>query len=82
VAQTLRALSALRADLATMSEDDLRRVELVGGREPTRFPVWNLLNGPLSDALTHIGQLASWRRIAGDPVARHDVFRGRPPRVR
>lgn len=81
-AQTLQALGALRADFVAMSEDDLARVTFIGGREPTAFPVWNMLNGPLADALTHVGQLASWRRMAGNPAPRHDVFRGRPPRDR
>ena len=43
------------------------------------FPFWNLVNGPLADALTHIGQVNSWRRIAGKPAPPADVFRGLPP---
>ena len=79
--QTLEALAALRADFAAMSEAELASITFIGGREPTAFPAWNMLNGPLADALTHVGQLASWRRSAGNPVVRHDVFRGRPPRA-
>jgi hypothetical protein len=26
-----------------------------------------LINGPIADALTHIGQIVSWRRINGNP---------------
>jgi hypothetical protein len=29
----------------------------------------NLLQGPFSDAMTHAGQLAMLRRLAGSPVA-------------
>ena len=43
------------------------------------FPFWYLVNGPLADALTHIGQVNSWRRIAGTPAPPADVFRGLPP---
>jgi hypothetical protein len=47
---------------------------LADGREfrPTRpgFDFANLLQGPVSDALTHIGQLAMLRRLAGSPVER------------
>jgi hypothetical protein len=31
-------------------------------------PFWCMLNGPLADFLSHVGQVASWRRMAGDPV--------------
>lgn len=33
-----------------------------------------LLQGPLADALTHVGQLALLRRLAGAPVARENYF--------
>jgi len=79
--QTLSALAELRENVLELGEGGLSRVVLVGGRESTTFPVWYLINGPLSDALTHVGQVTSWRRILGKPVPKHDVFRGRPPRV-
>ncbi|MCK5671198.1 hypothetical protein KAI10_07435, partial [Candidatus Bathyarchaeota archaeon] len=44
------------------------------------FPVWNLINGPLSDALTHVGQIASWRRMNGNPIPGARVFHGEPPK--
>ena len=34
-----------------------------------------LLQGPLADAMTHAGQLALLRRLAGAPVAPEDFFR-------
>lgn len=33
-----------------------------------------LLQGPLSDAMTHVGQLAMLRRLAGSPVKRERFF--------
>ena len=40
-------------------------------------PFWYMLNGPLADSLTHVGQIASWRRIAGKPVPQGiDGFKG------
>ncbi len=80
VLQTLHALADLRGDVLELGDEGLDRVVLIGGREPREFPVWNLINGPLADALTHVGQITSWRRILGKPVPKHDVFRGRPPR--
>ena len=46
------------------------------------LPVWYLINGPLSDALTHIGQIASWRRINENPIHKANVFFGTPPQNR
>ena len=41
--------------------------------------LWTMINGPLADCLTHIGQILSWRRLAGAPPAPADLFRGLPP---
>ena len=35
---------------------------------PVQFPAEKLLQGPIADALTHVGQIAMLRRIAGVPV--------------
>ena len=40
------------------------------GRAPDR-----LLQGPFADALTHIGQLALLRRVAGSPVLAENYFK-------
>ena len=36
--------------------------------EPLHAPVEQLLQGPVADALTHVGQLAMLRRVAGAPI--------------
>lgn len=38
------------------------------------FPALQLLQGPLADTLTHIGQLAMLRRLAGAPVRGENYF--------
>jgi hypothetical protein len=43
---------------------------LLGGMTPER-----LLQGPFADAMTHAGQLAMLRRLAGSPVAPEDFSR-------
>jgi hypothetical protein len=59
---------------------------------PLGWPAEHLFQGPIADALTHTGQLAMMRRLAGHPVrgesyARADIAVGRtgleqaPPRV-
>lgn len=34
----------------------------------TTFPYWHLMNGPISDALYHTGQVVSFRRSSGNPM--------------
>lgn len=42
------------------------------------FPFWNQINGPISDALWHIGQVVTFRRSSGNPFnAKVDVFMGK-----
>lgn len=36
--------------------------------EESAYPFWNLLNGPLADAIYHVGQVVSFRRISGNPI--------------
>ena len=38
------------------------------GEEDLDFPVWNVVNGPVSDLLYHIGQIVGYRRAAGNPI--------------
>jgi hypothetical protein len=45
-----------------------------------KYPIWTLINGPLCDSLTHIGQIASWRRIHNNPIVGANVFDGLPPK--
>ena len=40
---------------------------------------WNCFNGPLADALTHVGQLNSWRRLNGNPLGSVNFFSGQAP---
>jgi hypothetical protein len=41
---------------------------------PLHAPVEKLLQGPVADCLTHIGQLAILRRLAGSPVKGENYF--------
>lgn len=50
-------------------DDRLAAPELIG------FPPENLFQGPIADALTHVGQLAMLRRLAGAPVRGENYFR-------
>jgi hypothetical protein len=39
------------------------------------FPAGRLFQGPIADALTHIGQIGYLRRLAGSPVRGENYFR-------
>jgi hypothetical protein len=42
--------------------------------QPVQCPVENLFQGPIADALTHVGQIAMLRRLSGDPVKGENYF--------
>jgi hypothetical protein len=42
---------------------------------PLGFPAEKLFQGPVADALTHVGQIAMLRRMAGAPVKGENYFR-------
>jgi hypothetical protein len=43
--------------------------------EPVHAPAEKLFQGPIADALTHVGQLAMLRRLAGAPVKGENYFK-------
>ena len=81
LAQMPEDYSALRAATLALLEEasnsflnkDAAAIEALqliiqrGGKTYT-FPIWNLMNGPLSDALYHTGQVVSFRRTTGNPI--------------
>ena len=38
------------------------------GDQKQVYPFWNLVNGPISDALWHVGQVVTFRRSSGNPL--------------
>jgi hypothetical protein len=46
----------------------------LASNEPLHAPAEKLLQGPIADALTHIGQLTMLRRMAGAPVKGENYF--------
>lgn len=66
--QVLDTLEAVRQHVSGISEEELFRSTIRGK------PFWHIVNGPVSDALTHTGQIASYRRLNGNPVPEHHVF--------
>ncbi len=75
-AEALRIIRDLNETMLAMSDEDLGRLRI---RDK---PFWNIVNGPFSDALTHTGQINSFRRLNGNPVSGANVFLGEPPKTR
>lgn len=74
---TLILYADLSMRLKNMDDSELEKFDFtrVNNNEPYSF--WYMLNGPIADALTHVGQITSWRRIAGNPQPKGvDVFAG------
>jgi hypothetical protein len=73
-----RVLALLRARFAAMSEGEIGAIRIPTRTGPVPWP--HLVNGPLADALTHIGQINVLRRASGNPTPKANVFLGRPPK--
>jgi hypothetical protein len=56
---------------ATLQAFDQR----LAAKEPLAAPAEKLFQGPIADALTHVGQIAMLRRISGSPVRAENYSR-------
>ena len=64
----LENLRIIREHLDELSDERFATHEVLRS-SGARYPVWNIMNGPVADALTHVGQINSWRRLG----TRHPV---------
>jgi len=48
--------------------------DYLASAEPLQAPVERLFQGPIADALTHVGQLAMLRRLAGNAIGGENYF--------
>lgn len=76
-----KTLSNIKAasDILKSSGSNLEDFDMVFERKDgkTEYPFWNLINGPISDALWHVGQVVTFRRSSGNPLSKGvNVLRG------
>lgn len=64
---TFLADAASRLRSGEVSLEDCNIVFERGGAK-SEYPFWNNINGPISDALWHCGQVVSFRRASGNPL--------------
>lgn len=76
--QTLMNLKTA-ADIFRQAEDLSEFSIVFKGKNGERtFPFWNQINGPISDAIWHCGQIVSFRRSSGNPYnSKASVFTGK-----
>ena len=76
---TLNHLKEAAALFENINETQLEYLNIIferGGKQ-IKFPVWNLINGPIADAIYHTGQVVSFRRTSGNPIPKGvNVFLG------
>jgi len=49
--------------------------DYLGSRAALECPIEKLFQGPIADSLTHVGQIAMLRRMAGSPMKAENYFR-------
>ncbi|MFL5752214.1 MAG: hypothetical protein ACJ76F_02310 [Bacteroidia bacterium] len=78
IKETLEMIYSTRELILLMDEEELAACNITRPNgEKASF--WYFINGPLADALTHVGQITTWRRIMGNPVLKSNPFLGLPP---
>jgi len=67
---TLENIKAASDALKASEQKDFEDFEIIfqRGDQSRSFPFWNLLNGPIADALYHVGQIVIFRRSSGNPL--------------
>ncbi|TBN06386.1 hypothetical protein EYD45_00425 [Hyunsoonleella flava] len=60
------------------ASDIVRKTDDISKFDNNRFPFWNIINGPIADALWHCGQVVILRRASGNPFnSKVSVFSGK-----
>ncbi|HCM76720.1 MAG TPA: hypothetical protein DIS90_10085 [Cytophagales bacterium] len=67
--ETLHNLKTASDILKKSTDKDLNGFDLLfkGDNYEVKYPFWNLLNGPIADAIWHVGQVVTFRRSSGNP---------------
>lgn len=63
--ETLTMLEKIKKRLITESPD-LEQLKIIFPQG--ELPYWNLINGPMADAIYHTGQIVVMRRMSGNPI--------------
>lgn len=73
---TLENIRKASTIVAGYSNGDMENVKI--DFQGQKLPFWNLINGPVSDCLWHIGQVVTFRRSSGNPFSdKVELFLGK-----
>ncbi|MDC1493053.1 hypothetical protein N8376_06840 [Flavobacteriaceae bacterium] len=81
--ETLRRNTLLnfkRSSEIISKSENLSSLKIIfnSGGKISEFPLWNLINGPIEDAVWHTGQVVAFRRANGNPISsKISVFTGK-----
>jgi hypothetical protein len=64
---TLENFKKASTIIAGYSDRDMENLKVAF--QGKSLPFWNMINGPISDCLWHIGQVVSFRRSSGNPFS-------------
>jgi len=67
--KTLESLKQASDILKTSADGEMGGFEIIfqSPERTSTYPFWNNINGPIADALWHVGQVVSFRRSSGNP---------------
>jgi hypothetical protein len=72
---TLENFKKASTIIAGYNDSDMENLKVAFGDK--KLPFWNMINGPISDCLWHIGQVVTFRRSTGNPFSNKvEVFLG------
>lgn len=78
--KTLEYLEQANTLFLDKTEEEVAQMQVIfqRGTEQYNYSIWNMLNGPLADAIYHTGQVVSFRRTTGNPIQKGvNVFIGK-----
>ena len=69
-AQTLMNIEKASKLFKAGEEGDMDGYRMIFQREGgnVEYPFWNMINGPIADAIYHTGQIVAFRRASGNPI--------------
>ena len=69
-ASTLSNLEEASQLFQDKSAEEISELKIIfeSNGNKSEYPFWNLINGPIADAIYHTGQIVSFRRSSGNPM--------------
>jgi uncharacterized damage-inducible protein DinB len=68
--KTLENIERASVLFKSLTDNEIESCQVIfkRGENESRYPIWNLINGQIADAIWHTGQLVLMRRTTGNPI--------------